>query len=85
MSDFDLFGGQNSLFSEEQMEEFSIVIKRYSEEEIIQDAYDYFQVVGFPYPTLTLFEMKQEINKLAFRILPTKYDCISGGRYFSQA
>jgi len=65
MSDLDLFGGQNSLFSEEQMEEFSIVIKRYSEEEIIQDAYDYFQVVGFPYPTLTLFEMKQEINKLA--------------------
>ena len=61
----DLFGNQHSLFSEEQLEEISIVIKRYSDEEIIQDAYEYFQVVGFPYPTLTLFEMKQEINKLA--------------------
>ena len=61
----DLFGNQHSLFSEEQLEEISIIIKRYSDEEIIQDAYEYFQVVGFPYPTLTLFEMKQEINKLA--------------------
>lgn len=61
----DLFGEQNSLFSEEQLEEISIKIKRYSDEEIIQDAYDYFKATGFPYPTLTLMEMKQEINKLA--------------------
>lgn len=61
----DLFGNQHSLFSEEALEEISIVIKRYSDEEIIQDAYEYFQVTGFPYPTLTLFEMKQELNKLA--------------------
>lgn len=63
--DTDLFGDQGSLFSQEILEEISIVIKRYSDEEIIQDAYEYFQKVGFPYPTLTLFEMKQELNKLA--------------------
>ena len=60
----DLFG-QDSLFSEEELEEISIRIKRYSDDEIIQDAYDYFKSTGFPYPTLTLMEMKQEINKLA--------------------
>ena len=45
----DLFGEQNSLFSEEQLEEISIKIKRYSDEEIIQDAYDYFKSTGFPW------------------------------------
>ena len=47
------------------IEEISINIKRYSDEDIIQDAYDYFKATGFPYPSLTLMEMKQEINKLA--------------------
>lgn len=61
----DLFGEQSLLFSEEILEEISIVVKRYSDEEIIQDAYEYFKEVGFPYPTLTLFQMKQELNKLA--------------------
>jgi DNA modification methylase len=61
----DLFGEQGSMFSDEELEEISIKIKRFSDEEIINDAYDHFMKHGFPYPNLTLFEMKQEINKLA--------------------
>ena len=61
----DLFGEQGSLFSEEQLDEISIIIKRFSTDEIIEDAYEYFMQNGFPYPKLSLFEMKQELNKLA--------------------
>ncbi len=37
----------------------------YTEEEIIDEAFDYFRGSGFPYPNLTLHECMQQINKLS--------------------
>lgn len=61
----DLFGEQESLFSDEVLDELSLIIKKYPDDDIIEDAFNYFRKTGFPYPDLTLFEMKQEINRLA--------------------
>ncbi len=61
----DLFGEQTILFSDEEMEDISIKIRKFTDDEIIEDAYKHFMYKGFPYPHLELFEMKQELNKLA--------------------
>ena len=61
----DLFGEQESLFSDEVLDELSLIIKKYPDDDIIEDAFNYFRKPRFPYPDLTLFEMKQEINRLA--------------------
>lgn len=37
----------------------------FSADEIVEDAMQYFRKRGFPYPHMELFEMKQELNRLA--------------------
>lgn len=50
---------------ENEEDEVKIEKEIYSRDEIIEEAFSYFRENGFPYPQMTLFEKKQEINNLA--------------------
>ena len=50
---------------EDSFDQLIVTTQRYTDKEIIDDAYEYYCKAGFPYPDLTKFEMMQEINKLA--------------------
>lgn len=44
----------------------------YDREEIVDEAFQYYRLAGFPYPTLEYHEQLQELNKLASRPLDDK-------------
>lgn len=51
-------------------DDVEVVKEIYSYDEIISDAFNYYREHGFPFPQLSLFEMKQQINKISN--LPTE-------------
>lgn len=63
----DKFMKENEIKTGESASEHGEVkelVKMFSDEEIIEDAFEYFRASGFPYPNLELFEMKMALNKL---------------------
>jgi hypothetical protein len=64
--DENLVEKDNEDIDEDEDEKTIVITKKlFSDDEILGDAFLYFREHGFPFPEMPVFEMKQEINKLA--------------------
>lgn len=70
MTDFgfdfdDLLSFKDIEFEKSDDEDIDTDVEIYPKDEIVDDAFNYYREQGFPFPDLTEFQMKQQINKLA--------------------